>query len=212
MISFTLRERIRNDLNRWEAMFAWMYLDSEGLVTVGFGTMLRDANAATAVSFQHAKGGALATTAEITAAYDIVYAGSAAQKAAVPAKKYSAKHYEKVTDLRIALATASSLLDSHVDADYSQLQLIYPQFDSFPDDAKVALFDMIYNLGAGHGKMRHHRATGLRAYVTMNAAINRGDWGTAAKHCLRHGIPATRNHATAQLFNNCAVVKLGTSR
>jgi hypothetical protein len=132
MISFTLRERIRNDLNRWEAMFAWMYLDSEGLVTVGFGTMLRDANAATAVSFQHAKGGALATTAEITAAYDIVYAGSAAQKAAVPAKKYSAKHYEKVTDLRIALATASSLLDSHVDADYSQLQLIYPRFDSFP--------------------------------------------------------------------------------
>ncbi len=44
----------------------------------------------------------------------------------------------------------------------------------------------------------------------MNAAINRGDWGTAAKHCLRHGIPATRDRTTAQLFDNCAVVKLGT--
>jgi len=212
MISSTLRERIRNDLNRWEGMFAWMYLDSEGLVTVGFGTMLLNAHAATAVSFQHAKSGALATAAEITAAYNVLHAGSAAQKAAAPAKKYSAKHYEKVTDLMITLATASSLRDSHIDADYSQLQLIYPQFDSFPDDAKVALFDMIYNLGAGHGKMRHHRATGLRAYVTMNAAINRGDWGTAAKYCLRHGIPATRNDATAQLFNNCAVVKVGRPR
>jgi GH24 family phage-related lysozyme (muramidase) len=197
MISWTLRQRIRSDLNRWEGMFAWMYLDSEGLVTVGFGTMLRDAHAATAVSFEHAKGGAPATAAEIIAAYNVVHAGSAAQKAAVPAKKYSAEHYEKMTDLRIALATASSLRDSHIDADYSQLQLIYPQFDSFPNEAKVALFDMIYNLGAGHGKTRHHRATGLRGYVTMNAAINRRDWGTAAKHCLRHGIPAMRNRATA---------------
>jgi GH24 family phage-related lysozyme (muramidase) len=80
MISLTLRERIRNDLNRWEGMFAWMYLDSEGLVTVGFGTMLPDAHAATAVSFQHAKGGALATAAEITAAYNVVHAGFAAQR------------------------------------------------------------------------------------------------------------------------------------
>ena len=94
--------------------------------------------------------------------------------------------------------------DGHVSSDYTQLLLIYPDFDNFPDDAKVALFDMIYNLGAGHNRRKRNHATGLRAYGTMNAAINRGDWATAAAHCLRHGIPAERNRETAELFKGCA--------
>jgi len=99
MISPALRQRIQDDLNRWEDKFLWMYLNGEGLVTVRFGTMLPDANAAAAVSFQHDKGGDLATRAEIIAAYNVVHAGSAAQKAAASAEKYSAPHCEKVMDL-----------------------------------------------------------------------------------------------------------------
>lgn len=207
MISPSLRRRIQEDLNRWEGMIPWMYLDSEGLVTVGFGTQLGTANAAVEVNFQHDKDGALATQPDIIAAYNVVHAGSAAQKAALPAQKSTAQHYEKVTDLRIAPATASLLRDAHVDADYTQLKLIYPKFDGFPDDAKVALFDMIYNMGAGHGKSRHHRAIGLRSFATMNADINKGNWRDAAKRCHRRGIPEGRNQEVAQLFNNCAVAK-----
>jgi GH24 family phage-related lysozyme (muramidase) len=203
MLSFTLRNAIRNDLDNWEGFYTWMYLDSVGLVTVGYGSMLPDAEAAKAIPFVKIKGGA-ATPAEIKAAYDVVHSGAAAQKAALPRQKFGAKHYEKVTDLRITQATASKLRDAHVDADYRQLQLIYPQFDTFPDNAKLALFDMIYNVGAGHGKTRHHRASGLRAYVGMNAAIAQGDWSTAAQHCHRHGIPPERNRVTAELFKTCA--------
>ena len=186
-----------------------MYLDDEGLVTVGFGTMLATANEAAAVNFQYDKDGALATEPDIIAAYNVVHAGSAAQKAAAPENKFPPRYYEKVTDLRIAFATASLLRDTHIDADYIQLKLIYPEFDNFPDDAKVALFDMIYNSGAGHSKMRHHRSIGLRAFATMNADINRANWRDAAKKCQRRGISATRNQFVARLFNKCAVVRSG---
>lgn len=193
-------------------MYPWMYLDSVGLITVGYGTMLPDLGAATSITFAHVKGGAPASAVEIMAAHNLLHASSEAQKAAPPAKKYSAKHYEKVTDLRITLATASQLLDKHVDADYLQLQVIYPRFDSYPDNAKVVLFDMIYNLGAGHQKTRHHRAAGLRAFGLMNAAISRSDWATAAKYCLRHGIPPDRNKETASLFNSCVATNVRKPR
>ena len=90
--------------------------------------------------------------------------------------------------------------------------MIYSQFDTFPDLAKLALFGMIFNLGVGHGKTRHHRGTGLRAYVNMNSAIARGDWATAAQHCHRHGIPIERNMATAELFKNCAFASTSVPR
>jgi GH24 family phage-related lysozyme (muramidase) len=208
MISAALRNAIRSDLDTWEGFYSSMYLDSVGLVTIGYGTMLPDANTAAAISFIHKKG-TVATVAEIRAAYNVIHSGSAAQKAALPKQKFGARHYEKVTDLRITQATASQLRDTHIDADYQQLRSIYPKFDDFPDAARIALFDMIYNLGAGHGKTRHHRATGLRAYVGMNAAIARGEWAKAAQLCHRHGIPPARNAATAALFKSCAVVNVG---
>lgn len=212
MISLTLRNAIRSDLDRWEGYFAWMYLDSVGLVTIGYGTMLPSADSAAALPFVHAKGGSAATATEIKAGYATLVAGSATQKSAAPKQKYGAKHYEKVTDLRITQATASQLRDAHIDADYNQLTSIYPKFDTFPDAGKLALFDMIYNLGAGRGKTAQHRASGLRAYAGMNAAINRGDWAAAALHSFRHGIPANRNAAAAALFKSCVVPSVGAPR
>jgi len=138
--------------------------------------------------------------------------GSAAQKSAALKQKFGAKHYEKVTDLRITEATASQMRDDHLKTDYSLLQAIYPKFDTFPDAAKLALFDMIYNLGPGQGKTRHHRASGLRAYVGMNAAIARGDWAAAAQHCHRHGIPDARNSQTAALFKSCVAASARSAR
>jgi GH24 family phage-related lysozyme (muramidase) len=204
MISPELWGRIRDDLNKWEDSVAWMYLDSVGLVTVGYGTMLPTAKAASAIPFYHEKTNKAATPAEVETVWNELHKGSAKQKAAANKDKFGAGHYQKSDDLRLTPYTASQLRDGHVSNDYTQLLLIYPDFDDFPDDAKLALFDMIYNLGAGHSRHKHHRGTGLRAYGTMNAAINSGDWKTAAKSCVRHGIPLDRNKETAQLFLNCA--------
>lgn len=205
MIAPALFTRIRADLDRWETPVLWMYLDSEGLVTVGCGSMLPTAASASVLAFYHDKTRRSATPAEIIAAWTLLHTGAPTQKAAAAHGKFSYKHYEKLTDLRITLDASNQLRDAHIGEDYAQLQTIYyPGFDAFPDDAKLALFDMIYNLGPGRSKSRHHRANGLRGYVQMNAAINRGDWATAAKTCLRHGIPMARNQMTAALFANCA--------
>jgi GH24 family phage-related lysozyme (muramidase) len=204
MIEFALMQRIRDDLDVWERSVRWIYLDSQGFVTVGCGTMLPDAAAAKGVSFVHNRTWQAATPAEIEAAWSSLHSGAAAQKAAAPSKKFSWKHYEDKTDLRITDATAQALLDDHIEADYVELKKIYLKFDSFPDDAKVALFDMIYNVGPGRNKTRQHRASGLRAYNSMNAAINAGKWSLAADRCTRHGIPPERNRNTANLFRKCA--------
>jgi len=204
MIEFALKQRIRDDLDFWEQPIRWMYLDSQGLVTVGCGTMLPDAAAAKRVSFVHNRTWQAATPAEIEAAWNGLHAGAAAQKAAAPSKKFSAKYYEDKTDLRIPDACAQALRDDHIEADYAELKKIYLKFDTFPDDAKVALFDMIYNVGPGRNKTRQHRAAGLRAFVSMNAAIDAAHWSLAADRCTRHGIPPERNRNTAHLFKKCA--------
>jgi GH24 family phage-related lysozyme (muramidase) len=207
MIGVGLMQRIRDDLDTWEQPIRWMYLDSQGLVTVGCGTMLTDSAAAKRVSFVHNKTGQAATPAEIEAAWNSLQSGAAAQKSASPSKKFTAKHYEDKTDVRITEASAQALRDDHVEADYVELKKIYLQFDTFPDDAKVALFDMIYNVGPGRDMTRHHRASGLRNYASMNAAINGGKWSLAADRCLRHGIAPQRNRMTADLFRKCAPPK-----
>ncbi len=208
MIGPSLMTKIRNDLDRWETTILWMYLDSEGYVTVGCGTMLPDTASAKTIKFFHEKTLLPATVTEIEAAWKKLHLGANTQKAAAPKKKFSALHYKNETDLRITIRTSSTLRDSHVEADYRQLKQIYPNFDLFPENAKLALFDMVYNLGPGKGKTRHHRSTGLRHYNLLNAAINKEDWESAATHCARRGIPIERNRMTAALFRSCVMKRV----
>lgn len=215
MIGGLLMAKIRSDLDQWEGFFPWMYLDSVGLVTIGYGTMLPTADFASEIAFYHDETSAVATTAEIVAGWNDLTADSATQNAAANKDKHAAKFYKDKSDLRITQQTASDLRDTHILQDYSQLGLIYQSFDDLPDPAKQALFDMIYNLGAGrsavaakaatkgHKAISAHKATGLRAYASMNAAIKATDWQSAAATCRRKGIPPERNQMTAALFRSC---------
>ncbi len=200
MISQTLMGRIRDDLDFWETPVLWMYLDSVGIITVGCGTALEDDAFAAKVPFFHDTTKAPATGDEIRAAWAALRAESAAQSAAAANKKHVARFYENKSDLRITTDTSTGLRDRHVQDDYQSLQAIYPHFDDFPEDARLALFDMIYNLGGGHIARRGVRATGLRQYSHLNMAINRQDWAGAAGLCHRRGIPPERNAMTSTLF------------
>ena len=216
MINSTLLFQIRKDLDYWETPIPWMYLDSVGLVTVGCGTMLPNSDAAAAIPFYHEGNGAAASAVEVGAAWDSLHAESATQKAAVSKDKFGAQHYKSSSDLRITGQTSSDLRDQHIGSDYNQLCLIYVHFDLLPDAAKLALFDMIYNLGAGRAAVAAHaatkghkatharKATGLRAFASMNLAIRSGDWESAAASCSRKGIPVERNAMTARQFRSCA--------
>lgn len=212
MLSHILLKKIQTSHDRWETPILWMYLDSEGYVTVGCGSMLPDAASAKAVSFFHEKSLSPATTDEIEAAWKKLRLGSKKQKESPNKQKLSALSYKNETDLRITIGTSSTLRDKHIKADHQQLKLIYPNFDTFPENAKIALFDMIYNLGPGRYKTSKQRANGIRQYVLMNRAINKEDWKAAAANCFRNGIQIARNNMTAQLFKSCVVKKADRSK
>lgn len=210
MLSMTLLQKVQASHDRWETPILWMYLDSEGYVTVGCGTLLPNAASSKIVSFFHVKTLIPATAKEIEDAWKKLQLGSKKQQAAPNNKKLAASSYEKETDLRITLGTSSKLRDKHISDDYQQLKMIYPNFDTFPENAKIALFDMIYNLGAGRYKTAPQRATGLRQYAVMNRAVNTEDWATAARNCYRNGISVKRNTIIANYFKSCIVKKTNT--
>jgi GH24 family phage-related lysozyme (muramidase) len=172
-----------------------MYLDSEGHVTVGIGTKLLNANRAKNIRFLQRESRKAATPEEIGAAYEIIAAGSATQLCTHPSYKLPARRFEFMTNLIIEDETAYTLLESHVKDDYASLTEIYPFFDSFPNDAKLALFDMIYTLGAA----------GLSRFYRMNNAVLRRDWLTAADQCRRVQAQSDRNLQTAWMFGDAAV-------
>lgn len=203
MISPQLMKRIQTDIDHWEQPVLWMYLDSEGNVTVGSGIMLPDVVSAKSIKFHNKRTFLPATTAEIEAAWKKVHSGYKVQKAAKPNNKYAFGHYKNVTDLRVLQGTSDKLRDDVIKKDYLTLKHLYKNFDNFPDNAKLALFDMIYKLGLGRKKTSHHRAKGLLQYVLLNAAANKQDWDAAAKQCWRHGIPIKRNKFITELFKSC---------
>jgi len=66
-----------------------------------------------------------------------------------------------------------------------------PAWDTYPEPAQLALFDMAFNLGV----------SGLfRKFPKMIAAVRARDWATAAAQCHRNGIQDARNEETADLF------------
>lgn len=212
MLTPAFLKMVQENHNRWETVINWMYLDSEGYITVGCGTLLATAASAIPVSFYHEKKFAPATAMEIEAAWKKLNQGASKQKQAPGKQKRSAKTYEKETDLRVTNKTAFALRDTHIKNDYQQLKQIYPNFDTFPEKARLALFDMIYNLGGGRYKTAQQRASGLRQYINMNNAINKEDWKAAALACFRNGISIERNSETATLFRSCAVERSGSSK
>lgn len=200
---------VRADIDRWERPVAWMYLDSLGNVTVGAGLKLATPGQAGQLPFHHEGSGKSASPGEIGKVWKTLNTGAQKQKSAALSKKFSADHYSNDSDLRIDQTFFDGYRDQHINADYYELKKIYRSFDDFPENAKRALFDMIYNLGAGRIASGHHPASGLRRFSAMNAAIDAGRWEVAAKLSLRHGIPAERNRWTADLFRSCATQMAG---
>src|SRR6267378_4321833 len=72
----------------------------------------------------------------------------------------------------------------------------FPHYDAFPDGVKMALLDMIYNLGP---------AGLFKGFPHLVAAIQTGAWSQAAEHCMRRGPSAARNDWTRGQFLSAVV-------
>ena len=171
-----------------EGATSWMYLDTVSQVTIGYGTMMPNAAAARDLDLRD-KDGKRATAEEKEAEWKRLRAISPAGAA----RNVKATRYRDDATLFISQDEAQRLMLVKLDAFVEDLRKIYPGFDRFPEDAQVALIDMIYNLG---WKIK-------TVFVSFTKAINNPkgpDWKLAAAQCRRPQLSDTRNNDVKELF------------
>jgi GH24 family phage-related lysozyme (muramidase) len=162
-----------------------MYRDTVGKVTVGVGLMLPDAKAAQALPF--VLGARAATPEEIAAEYARVDAMTLGR---------ASSFYKVPTSLELTQQTIDARLSSVLAGFESDLRNEFRHYDMLPDGVKMALLDMIYNLGP---------AGLFKGFPHLVAAIQTGAWAQAAEHCMRRGPSAARNNWTRQQFLSAVV-------
>lgn len=182
MLNATERRALRAKLELYEGRVPHMYLDSRAYVTVGVGHLLASEASARALPFVTERGTA-ATAADIAEDFRNVSKQPAAMRASF---------YQAHVRLSLPNAEVDRLTEQHIDSFHRELRSIYTDFDRFPSPARLALFDMVFNVGA----------TRLRnSWPTMNKAISDNDWESAAKHSRRAPpVAPTRNACVRELF------------
>ena len=128
---------------------------------------------------------AAATPAQASADFEQV---AAAQKGML------ASAYAGLTQCRMSEGGIEALVEADVRALEAHMAATLPKWRSYPEPAQEALFDMAFNLGPG----------GLKKFPTMLAAIDAGDWNTAAAQSHRQGIGEARNQEIAALFRSAS--------
>jgi GH24 family phage-related lysozyme (muramidase) len=181
----TYLEQSLAKLKEFEGCVPWMYRDTVGKVTVGVGLMLPDARAAEALPF--VLGARAATPEEIAAEYARVDAMMLGRASAF---------YKVPSSLELTQQTIDAKLKSVLEGFEADLRTQFPHYDALPDGVKMALLDMIYNLGP----------EGLfKGFPHLVAAVEAGAWAQAAEHCMRRGPSAARNAWTRQKFLSAVV-------
>ncbi len=169
-------------LESFEGVIPWMYLDTTGKVTVGVGLMLPDVSAALRLAFSI--DGRPATAAEITSDFARVDALSMGR---------AALFYRGKAGPELERAEIDRLLRTVLLGFEGELRGALPGYDGMPENVKLALLDMIYNLGP---------AGLLKGYPRLMKAVAAGNYAEAASECLRHGPGAVRNEWTRTMFLN----------
>lgn len=168
-----------------EGSIPHLYLDTVGKVTVGVGNMLPDAASAQKLPFIHADDKRPATDDEISAEYALI---SAQEKGMV------ASNYKQFTTLVLTEEAIDKLLITRIRKFVKQLRLDFPDYDSYPEKARLGLIDMAFNLGN----------KGLvKKFPTFSRAARGNDRAACASECKRKGIGDARNDEIKHLFLDC---------
>jgi GH24 family phage-related lysozyme (muramidase) len=177
----TYLEQSTEQTTVFETAVPWMYLDTRGFVTAGIGQMLPDVASAQILAFLD-PGGAPATP-------DAIHADFLRVQAIAPGQDYH--HYRAPTSPTLGEAVMTSMLATVIAANDAILRTRLTDYDGFPDPAKLALLDMIYNLG--ESKL-------FSEYPLMLSAVDSQHWLTASQQCHRNGPNQQRNDWTRNQF------------
>ncbi len=167
----------------FEGRVRYMYKCTGGEVTIGCGHAIETPGDAPKLTWSI--NGRPATDDEVLADY--------ASVAAVE-KGPPATFYASLTQCRMADPDIDALLAADIARFEASLADAFPDWNTYPEPAQEALFDMAFNLGIG----------GLKKFTHMLAAVDAGQWNVAAAQCHRQGIGEARNQQTAALFLQAA--------
>lgn len=186
MVTASEKRILRNNLEKYEGSVPHMYLDTRGYVTVGVGYLLSSLSEARKLPFKNANNKSASKT-EIKTDYETV------KKQAWGNNK--ASFYKKHTKLTLPNVAIDKLTNKHIDSFEKELKRLYTGFSNYPSEVRLALFDMIFNLGMTRLRVK---------YVKFNAAITAKDWQKAATQSNRLQVDITRNKYVKDLLNRAA--------
>jgi GH24 family phage-related lysozyme (muramidase) len=175
-------------LKEFEGCVPWMYRDTVGKVTVGVGLLLPDAKSAATLPFL--LDGRPATPAEIAAEFTRIDAMAVGR---LPA------FYRGPTSLELTQETIDARLSTIREGFETNLRTQIPHYEGLPDGVKMALLDMIYNLGP---------AGLFKGFPHLMAAVEAGSWAQAAACCMRRGPSPERNAWTRDQFLSAVVTTI----
>jgi GH24 family phage-related lysozyme (muramidase) len=171
----------------FETFVGYVYLDTNGYVTVGYGRMLPDADSATAIPFK--LNGSDATSDAKRQEWTTMNSQEAG---------HVASYYKQFTQLTLAQSDALSILTDDLTTAAGNLATRFPSLDDYPDPAQDALLDMMFNIGVT--KFTKNK------WPSLFAAVESKDWTTAAAESHRPDVPDGRNNAIRDLFLSAAAV------
>ena len=189
-----------------EGDLKWMYLDILGWVTTGIGNKIDPVGDAVALPWKN-QDGSLATTAEVTAAWNAVDAERSDPKGQVQTSGL-ATHYGGafggVTTIRLTSSDVRDLVNEQLAANELTLRHYFPGYDTMPADAQMELHSRSWALGAGFAP----------SFPLFTAAMNAGDYAAAAKVAAYRGVGITKRLAAEQIMlqNAAQVVAQGLDR
>lgn len=195
-LSLVIKNEVSSNIEKYEGRFNHLYLDTKGRVTVGVGHLVASRSAISSVPLYRIVNKiptTIATIQERQAEYDNISKKPFGYQ-------YSASAFKKYTTLVMKDADIDKQRDNHIQNFYSELCAIfnkrngYPdEFDNLPKNVQLALFDMIFNLGA---------VKIVRLFPNFNLALKAGDWKRAAIESNRPDVSPARNQYVRQLLNS----------
>ncbi len=188
MVTAQEKQIIRKKLEEYEGKIEHMYKDTKGFITVGVGHLLKDLVAAQALDFVHGTTNKKASKDEIKVDFEAIKKQPPGLFAAL---------YKKHTKIKLTSITIDKLTDKHIDTFESELKQVYgaAEFMKFPSEVKLALFDMIFNLGMT--KLRN-------GFPSFNKSIKAKDWAKAATESNRKDVALARNKYVKDLLDKAA--------
>jgi len=197
-------------VKKFEGLSRYPYLDSRGYITIGYGFNVHQFEVFVKLDLR------TPDVNGVTASYEIKKRAhgrltdrrneileKAKEKPdsdpykSKPFQKLEAKKYEDLTDVEMTDETADAMLRKLIDKFEEQLKNILSEFECFPLPAKLALMDMIFNLGKGK----------FLQFQRLIDAARKRDWATAGEESRRRGVSDDRNRETKSLFDEAAEIE-----